>query len=126
MSEVNDETSRVERRDSTGQYPVQSKRADEQETSNSLHRNGFQIFTINPKTIVSWGMLIFVGGTAISSITFYKRLGAEIHTGIHNDLELHDTLVGFKHEFEDVNKTLKDHDQKFIDLKDYFKPKGKK
>ena len=67
----------------TGQSSVQS----EEKGSHHRLRNGFEIFTFNPKTLVSWGMLCGVISVVIASISFYQRLGTEVGGVVRTEIE---------------------------------------
>ena len=104
-------------RDKRGSDPGQSTIQPEKTGNRHFIRNGQQIFTFSPKTLISWGMLSGIIGLCVTSISFYQRLGSEIHTGIANDRELNKKLDRYDWEIQDnIKPKLAEHDNRITDI----------
>lgn len=120
MNDQNDE--RMERRGKAGQHSVQS----EEKGSNRMLRDGLEIFSYSPKTVVTFGLLAGVIGLCVSAISFYQRLGAEIHNGISNDKELNQRLDRTDWNMQDLKDKTEKFDERITDVEKYINSKGKR
>jgi hypothetical protein len=120
---VNEEESkRLERGNPSRQSEVQS----EEKGSSHFVRNGFEIFTFSPKTIISWGMLCGIVGLGIASISFYKRSGAEIDERISNHRELNRKLDKHDYDIQNMKDDSKELGSRITDIERYINSKGRK
>lgn len=115
-----EESKRLERGNPSRQSEVQS----EEKGSSHFVRNGFEIFTFSPKTIISWGMLCGIVGLGIASISFYKRSGAEIDERISNHRELNRKLDKHDYDIQNIKEDSKELGSRITDIECYLR-KGK-
>jgi hypothetical protein len=98
----------------------------EEKGSGDFIRNGFQIFSFSPKTIISWGMLSGLIGLFAASVSFYKRTGSEIDERISNHRELNRKLDKHEFEIENIKEDSKELGSRLTDVERYLNTRGKK
>jgi len=117
-----EESKRVER----GNIPGQSSTESKEEGSRHFVRNGFEIFTFNSKTIVSWGLLSGLAGLIFATLAVYRSFGTQIderitnHRGLNKQLDNHEFRINQLEKSDIENKT------NIKNLENEVNPKGGK
>lgn len=123
MGNMNDnESERMERRDQTGQHSVQS----EEKSPNRMLRDGLEIFSFSPKTVISWGVLSGLAGLIFGTITIFQRFNSIIDQRILDNPTLNKRLDRNDWEVQGLKEQIEKQNKDITDLQDYFKARTRR
>lgn len=112
-------------RDKRGGVAGQSSVQPSEETNKHFVRNGFEIFTFNSKTIVSWSLLSMLCGLIFATLAVYRSFGTQVDERIVNHRELNRKLDKFEYDIQNLKDDSKDMEQRIIDVERYINQRKK-